>query len=97
MKLIKCPQCNGNGELLSTTFHNGDNKCEWCKGEGEVQILGLIKEHPEDFCNDCKNPNPVWSAPNELWNKLCDRGEIICPVCFQKNPFQLSASPQRFL
>ena len=40
-------------------------------------------EHPEDFCNDCGNPNVVWYAPNELWNKLCEKPEIICPKCFQ--------------
>lgn len=41
-------------------------------------------EHPEAYCNDCGQRNPTWYAPNELWNTLCERHEIICPVCFQK-------------
>lgn len=40
--------------------------------------------HPENFCWQCGNPNPTWYAPNEFWNKLCEKYEIICPVCFQK-------------
>ena len=40
--------------------------------------------HPEDFCQECKLPNPTWYAPNLLWNKLCEPVEIICPTCFQK-------------
>lgn len=32
--------------------------------------------HPEDFCNDCGNPNVTWYAPNELWNKLCKKQKI---------------------
>ena len=43
-----------------------------------------MTEHPEDFCNDCRHPNITWYAPNELWNKLCERYEIICPKCFQQ-------------
>lgn len=42
------------------------------------------KTHPEDYCNDCNNKNVIWYAPNELWNKLCKREEIICPFCFQE-------------
>jgi len=42
------------------------------------------KSHPEDFCNQCGNPNVTWYAPNDLWNKLCGESEIICPKCFQE-------------
>lgn len=41
------------------------------------------KTHPEYYCDDCKQRNPTWYAPSEIWNKLCKREEIICPVCFQ--------------
>ena len=46
-------------------------------------------EHPETFCKECGNPNPCWYAPNLLWNKICDKNEIICPVCFQKRADKL--------
>lgn len=40
--------------------------------------------HPEAFCQKCKLPNPVWYAPNEIWNSVIpDRIGIICPKCFQ--------------
>lgn len=41
--------------------------------------------HPEDFCHKCGQPNIVWFAPNELWNKSvrdANQPEILCPVCF---------------
>lgn len=43
----------------------------------------MDKSHPEYYCNDCLNPNVIWYAPNDLWNKLCKQEEIICPKCFQ--------------
>jgi len=41
------------------------------------------QSHPENFCDQCRGKNPTWSAPTDLWNKLCERREIICPNCFQ--------------
>lgn len=41
--------------------------------------------HPEDFCSRCRRVNPVWHAPNELWNQVMRDGSaepIICPLCF---------------
>jgi len=39
--------------------------------------------HPEDFCQKCKQPNIVWFAQSELWNKYAgDKHGILCPVCF---------------
>lgn len=42
-------------------------------------------------CDDCSGPNPVWYAPNALWNLVMggpeakdDPGGMICPVCFIK-------------
>lgn len=38
--------------------------------------------HPEDFCKKCRKENPVWFAPNELWNKYHGEFSILCPNCF---------------
>ena len=39
--------------------------------------------HPEDRCGVCGRVNPVWFAPNELWNRLVpERSGVLCPVCF---------------
>lgn len=47
--------------------------------------------HPEDFCQLCGGRNPVWFAPNELWNKVNGSREgILCPVCFQEKAGQLA-------
>jgi hypothetical protein len=42
-----------------------------------------MSDHPEDWCQRCARPNPIWYAPNDLWNKYA-RGEfnILCPCCF---------------
>ncbi len=40
-------------------------------------------EHPEARCHKCGRPNPVWFAPNDLWNEVRgDEGGIVCPPCF---------------
>lgn len=43
----------------------------------------------EDICQRCISPNPVWFAPNELWNEVMrPEGEgsepydFLCPNCF---------------
>lgn len=34
-------------------------------------------------CQDCGTKNPVWFAPNELWNKVMENKQmIVCPNCF---------------
>lgn len=39
--------------------------------------------HPEAACQRCGRPNPVWSAPNDLWNAVMgDESGIVCPSCF---------------
>lgn len=42
-------------------------------------------------CEDCDRPNPVWFAPNELWNLVMggpeakgDPGGMLCPNCFME-------------
>jgi len=45
--------------------------------------------HPEETCLDCGRANPVWHAPNDLWNAVMGtpdnpraEGTIVCPSCF---------------
>lgn len=42
-----------------------------------------------DICMDCGGHNPVWFAPNDLWNLVIggpdakgDPGGFYCPNCF---------------
>ena len=42
-----------------------------------------MSEHPEATCQRCGRPNPVWFAPNDLWNAVMgDERGIVCPSCF---------------
>lgn len=43
----------------------------------------------EATCDDCGGHNPVWFAPNDVWNFVVggpgakdDPGGFLCPVCF---------------
>lgn len=37
----------------------------------------------EGVCQICGGQNPVWFAPNELWNQvIADRWHFTCPNCF---------------
>lgn len=53
-----------------------------------MQTLGAViaADHPEAFCDDCKGPNVVWFAPNNLWNKVVRKVDkpdpMLCPRCF---------------
>jgi hypothetical protein len=51
------------------------------------EALALVAEaHPEDFCHRCGRPNPVWSAPNDLWNDVMGGPDgIVCPPCFAES------------
>ncbi len=45
--------------------------------------MSKAKRHPEDYCHICQGKNIVWSADNDLWNKVVDnKGLICCPICF---------------
>ena len=41
---------------------------------------------PHEYsCQICNDVNPVWFAPNELWNKVVnDKYHFLCPNCFIK-------------
>lgn len=43
-----------------------------------------MSRHPEDYCQKCGHWNPVWFAPNELWNKFRGEYNILCPNCFAR-------------
>ena len=47
-----------------------------------VDVAAMTAPHPEDFCQRCGRRNVVWSAPNDVWNKVMPDGGIVCPVCF---------------
>lgn len=39
--------------------------------------------HPEDYCDECAQPNFSWWVDSELWNlAVPDRVPILCPTCF---------------
>ncbi|MDP9113881.1 MAG: hypothetical protein M3O20_09375, partial [Acidobacteriota bacterium] len=41
--------------------------------------------HPENMCQECGGPNPVWFAPNHIWNQIVgSEAGMLCPVCFIK-------------
>jgi len=44
--------------------------------------VGERPTHPEDFCQKCHCKNPIWFAPNELWNNNHGKFNILCPSCF---------------
>jgi hypothetical protein len=52
--------------------------------------MGLYSFYPKDWitesiCQSCGNYNPIWSAPNELFNKVNGSPNgILCPNCFEK-------------
>jgi hypothetical protein len=44
-----------------------------------------MSNHPEETCTICGNSNPVWSAENNLFNKVNGSPNgILCPTCFAK-------------
>lgn len=43
------------------------------------------EEHPEDFCEACREPFEPWHAPTDDWEAATGRrwgGPIICQPCF---------------
>lgn len=55
----------------------------------------------ESICQICNGVNPVWHAPNELWNKVMrggkkgnpDKYDFVCPNCFAKEAQKLESKP----
>lgn len=42
------------------------------------------QQHPEDKCQECGAPNPLWYGENGLFNEVNGSpAGIICPMCFQ--------------
>lgn len=40
-------------------------------------------DDPTNACRDCGIDNPVWFAPNEVWNAVMgDHTGFLCPRCF---------------
>ena len=56
----------------------------------------------ESICQVCTGYNPVWFAPNELWNKVMrhpdgrevsEKHHFVCPNCFIKTARMLGIQP----
>ncbi len=41
-----------------------------------------IKILSDNKCDNCDCENVPWSAPTELWLKVCKPKEFLCPRCF---------------
>lgn len=57
----------------------------------------------ESICQVCDGINPVWFAPNELWNKVMrypdgreesEKINFICPNCFIQEAIKLELAPR---
>jgi len=71
-----------------------DPECETCQAWAEIdRVATRSSPAPEvsdsPTCQDCNGHNPVWFAPNELWNRVMggenatdDPGGIVCVQCF---------------
>lgn len=69
-----------------TGGHEGDGSDESVH-RARAAIGGGVSH--ELACDDCGRPNPVWFAPNEVWNLAIggpdardDPGGFVCPNCF---------------
>jgi hypothetical protein len=54
-------------------------------------------EHPEDLCEECREPFEAWHAPTEDWESVTGRGwggPILCEGCFNR---RLRATVEREL
>lgn len=58
----------------------------------------------EFTCQDCGTANPVWFAPNVLWNLVMggpeaadDPGGIVCPNCFIARAEQAGVTPTAWI
>lgn len=53
--------------------------------EFHKKTIAALSPHPESICQNCGGENPVWSADNDLWNKINGSPDgILCPNCFVK-------------
>jgi hypothetical protein len=93
---IVCDQCGATGyiadERRRPALHTF-TEWGWDLGRGKIADLCPPCSAPvgasENACQDCGVDNPVWFAPNELWNRVMggpdahdDPGGYLCPVCF---------------
>lgn len=51
--------------------------------------MSALSNYEQQRCTECGQPNPVWFAPNEVWNRVIggpeatdDPGGFLCPLCF---------------
>lgn len=49
----------------------------------EQRKKGWVDFHPENFCHECGQRNPVWWVSSKRWNTAYpDSNPIVCPNCF---------------
>jgi hypothetical protein len=69
--------------LLVSTNRTLANAAEFVARETRPLRGVDMKPWPESQCQRCLGPNPVWHAPNELWNDVMgSEAGIVCPTCF---------------
>ena len=88
--------CENNPDDLTSPEDLPDHALMTCDQFVDYAECALLPQEaepaPEDLeavCQECHRPNPVWFAPNRLWNFVMggeaatdDPGGFLCPCCF---------------
>tara|TARA_Y100000588_G_scaffold303804_1_gene326416 strand:- start:437 stop:967 length:531 start_codon:yes stop_codon:yes gene_type:complete len=58
-----------------------------CRKQARAAIAALTPtpQEGDTTCQECGRDNPVWFAPNDVWNRVVgERGtvRVLCPCCF---------------
>lgn len=87
-----CFRCKGQGgqpapRCAECDCEHGGENCNWIAQPAPAPVW-----KPSDgdtVCQNCGQPNPIWFAPNEVWNRIVggpdatdDPGGVLCPCCF---------------
>lgn len=64
----------------------------------------LTTQPGDRYCSDCGGLNPVWHAPNVMWNRVMggpcaqgDPGGVVCPSCFIRRAERAGFAPASWL
>ena len=79
-RLVDCAACGG--AVYAGCAH-------LCSTNLQQQPAPSAQPETNDLCQKCGLPNPVWFAPNDVWNRLVpNRVGFICPTCFASLDFE---------